>query len=170
MLLQQKPIIEQLARRHKRNAFRCGVPALDRYIRKQASQDSRRKVARIFVAALDNPVVIAGFYTLSAASVDLQDLPDKLKKKLPRYPIPVARIGRLAVDERFQGKGLGSYLLSDALNRVVAASEVVAMQAVIVEALDDATLTFYAKYGFRSLASTPLRMYLPLSTFEKMGY
>ena len=166
-MLKDKPTIEKLAKHHDRESFSCGVRELDIYIRKLASQDSRRKVARVFVARLKGKKAIAGYYTLSAASIELQKMPEKIKKKLPRYPVPVARIGRLAVDRSCQGIGLGEYLLMDALNRIMAASEVVAIFAAIVEATDDNARTFYEKYGFVSLPENPRRMVLPLETIGK---
>lgn len=167
MLLKDKPVIEKLAKHHERESFSCGVKELDTYIRKHASQDSRRKVARVFVATMKGRRAIAGYYTLSAASIELSRLPERMRRKLPKYPVPVARIGRLAVDESYQGIGLGSYILMDALNRIMAASEVVAIFAVIVEATNDSARAFYEKYGFISLPENARRMVLPLETIGK---
>ena len=105
-------------------SFSCGEPVLDDYLQCYAKQDIKRGVARIFIASpIDEPKSVAGFYSLSAASVAADNFPDVMRKKLPRYPIPVALIGRLAVDKQAQGKGLGSILLADACKRVVAASQ-----------------------------------------------
>lgn len=170
MKLKQKPLIEQLAKKHNRATFSCGVHALDRYIRQQASQDTRRRVARLFVATLDDPKLVAGYYTLSAASVDRGDLSEEVRRKLPRYPVPVARIGRLAVDKRFQGRGLGACLLMDALERVLMASQVVAMYALIVDATNNAAKEFYEKYGFVAFPRSPLKLFIPLETVAKLGH
>lgn len=167
MSIKERPVVEKLSKHHDRESFSCGVQELDTYIRKQASQDSRRKVARVFVATLKGRSAIAGYYTLSAASIELSRMPEKIQKKLPKYPVPVARIGRLAVDKSCQGIGLGSYLLMDALNRIIAASEVVAIFAVIVEATNDSARGFYEKYGFISLPENARRMVLPLETIGK---
>lgn len=102
--------------------FDCGESALDEYLQRYASQDIKRGVARFFVASpAEQPQVVAGFYTLSAASVAAETLPEKWRKKLPRYPVPLALLGRLAVSQQFHGQGLGSILLADACKRVAAA-------------------------------------------------
>ena len=106
--------IEALAQPHDRSRFRCGSEALDRYIRLQASQDTRRKVARVFVSLPEKSREVAGFYALSAGSIERAMFPPEDVKRLPRYPVPVALIGRLAVDRRWAGQGLGSALLADA--------------------------------------------------------
>lgn len=170
MNLEAKPTIELLSKKHDRNTFECGVDALDRYIRKHASQDSRRRVARLFVATLDDSRLVAGYYTLSAAGVEHGDLPENVRRGLPRYPVPMARIGRLAVDKKFQGKGLGSYLLVDALQRVMMASQVVAIYAVIVDATDESAKRFYLKYGFTAFPEKPLRLFIPMETVAKLGH
>lgn len=82
--------IQPLGADHDRSAFSCGVPALDRYLREQAGQDARRRVAAPFVAMADGAKVL-GFYTLSATSIELTDVPAVLSKKLPRYPRLPAR-------------------------------------------------------------------------------
>lgn len=113
-----------------RAAFACGEPALDDHLQRHASQDVKRGVARVFVACpVGQPQQIAGFYTLSAASVAAQTLPEAWRKKLPRYPVPVALLGRLAVSQQAQGTGLGSILLADACQRVTAASQTLAVDA-----------------------------------------
>lgn len=147
-------------------AFRCGQPLLDDYIRRYASQDIRRNVARVFVATPeDAPRHVAGFFSLSAGSVSCTDLPDTLAKKLPRYPIPVALIGRLAVDSAFQGKGLGAILLADACQKVAQASAVLAVAGIIVDAKDQAAVAFYRHYGFLDLPGQARRLLLPAAAF-----
>ena len=147
-------------------AFRCGQPALDEYIRRYASQDVRRGVARVFVATPEKDARrLAGFFTLSAGSVNCADLPDALARKLPRYPVPVALLGRLAVDKAFQGKGLGSILLADACRKVVQASQVLAVVGIVVDAKDEAAAAFYRHFGFVPLPGLPDRMLLPDKVF-----
>ena len=129
--------------------FQCGSQPLNDYIRRYASQDVRRNVARVFVATPDNnPQQLAGFYTLSAGSVSCTALPQSLAKKLPRYPVPVALIGRLAVNSTSQGKGLGSILLADACLKVSQASSVLAVAGIIVDAKDETAIAFYEHLCF----------------------
>jgi len=109
---------------------------------------------------------LAGFFTLSAGSVSCSDLPESLAKKLPRYPVPVALIGRLAVDTGFQGKGLGSILLADACQKIANASETLAVAAIVVDAKDAATATFYGHFGFLTLPGQPARLLLPATAFR----
>lgn len=148
-------------------SFCCGHPLLDEYIRRYASQDARRNVARVFLATPKlAPNTLAGFFTLSAGSVSCLDLPDSLAKKLPRYPVPVALIGRLAVATEFQGKGLGSILLADACRKVAHASAALAVVGIVVEAKDAGAENFYKHFGFQILPGKPARLLLPASAFR----
>ena len=146
--------------------FKCGNSCLDEYIRRYASQDVRRNVARVFVAMPeDEPLRLAGFFTLSAGSVSCAELPESLAKKLPRYPVPVAQIGRLAVDNDFQGKGLGSIILADACRKIAHASTALAVAGIVVEAKNNAAATFYRHFGFLDLPGQPTRLLLPAKAF-----
>ena len=146
--------------------FQCGNQPLNDYIRRYASQDVRRNVARVFVAAPDNnPQQLAGFYTLSAGSVSCSALLHSLAKKLPRYPVPVALIGRLAVNSTNQGKGIGSILLADACLKVAQASSVLAVAGIIVDAKDETAIAFYEHFGFIQLPGQPDRLMLPAPAF-----
>jgi GNAT superfamily N-acetyltransferase len=148
-------------------SFQCGHEALDDYIRRYASQDVRRNIARVFVAIPENaPQQPSGFFTLSAGSVSCSSLPASLARKLPRYPVPVALIGRLAVDKKYQGKGLGSILLADACQKVSQASSVLAVAGIIVDAKDDTAISFYKHFGFIPLQGQTDRMLLPASVFQ----
>ena len=114
--------IELLGSQHKRGAFACGVEPLDRYFREQVGQDVRRRATACYVAREIVTDAIAGYYTLAAGSVLLTRMPQTLSKKLPRYPdVPVARLGRLAVGQKFQGRKLGAALLWDAIKRAAEA-------------------------------------------------
>ena len=110
---------------------------------------------------------IAGYYTLASASVLLADLPEAVIKKLPRYPsVPAVRMGRLAVDQAFKGKGLGASLLADALRR--AATAEIAAYAFVVDAKDETAAAFYAHHGFIPLPEQPLFMFIPLATVKEL--
>lgn len=144
-----------------RRNFDSGSQALDRYLREQATQDIRRRVAACFVA-LDDEQRIAGYYTLASASLLLADLPANVSKRLPRYPtVPAVRMGRLAVDRAFAGQGLGGALLADAALRA-ARSEIVAY-ALMVDAKDDSAAAFYRHHGFIVLPDSPRTLFLPLA-------
>lgn len=146
--------------------FNCGQSALDEYIRRYALQDVRRDLARVFVASpKDDLACLAGFFTLSAGSVNCSDLPEKLARKLPCYPVPIALIGRLAVDKDFQGKGLGSILLADACQKIRQARETLAVVGIVVDAKDDSAAAFYQHFGFIELPGKPGRLLLPAAAF-----
>ena len=161
--------IEPLGAHHGLRTFSCGEPALGNYLRRQASRDARRRVARIFVAVGDTPGRVAGYYTLSAASFEKEDLPADLARRLPHYPVPAAVLGRLATDSTYQGRGLGELLLLDAVCRVVRASATIAVYAIVVDAKNECAQTFCKRYGFKAFVSVPRRLYLPLDTFRKLG-
>jgi ribosomal protein S18 acetylase RimI-like enzyme len=148
-------------------AFRCGQSALEDYIRRYASQDVRRNLARVFVATPESDVQrLAGFFTLSAGSVQCSELPESLARKLPRYPVPVAFIGRLAVHLDFQGKGLGSILLAEACQKVKQASAVLAVAGIVVDAKDEAAAAFYRHFGFIPLPGKSERLLLTAGAFR----
>ena len=151
---------------HDRASFACGVPALDRYLREQASQDVKRLMASCFLVLEKETRAIAGYYTLAATSVPASDLPAETLKRLPRYPtIPAALVGRLAIDESFHGKGLGSALLADAALRVLKGD--MKAFAMIVDAKDETALNFYRHLGFLPLVSRPMSLFLPVATALK---
>lgn len=151
---------------HDRTRFDCDSEPLNRYLQAQASQDIRRRVAACFVA-LDDDHRIAGYYTLASASLLLVDLPPRTQKKLPRYPtVPAVRMGRLAVDRAFKGRGLGGALLADALARC-ARSEIAAY-ALIVDAKDETATQFYLHHGLIALPDAPRTLFLPLETVRSL--
>ena len=160
--------VDALARHHDRSRFRCGSDALDRYIREQASQDARRNVSRVFVAIPDNIQEVAAFYTLSAGSVERESLPEGLMKRLPRYPVPVALLGRLAVDRRWRGQGLGSAMLIDAIHRVRLASDTLGVYAIVVDAKDEVAYAFYKRFDFVEIPDSAMRLFLPMPTIDRL--
>jgi ribosomal protein S18 acetylase RimI-like enzyme len=159
-------IIAPLGKQHDRKSFDCGEPSLDQYLYHYASQDIRRHVNRVFVASPpDAPGRVIGYYSLSAGSLDATALPEAFGRRLPRYPVPVVLLGRLAVAESHQGIGLGSILLADALQRIGHASQVMAVYAVVVvDSLNDHAAEFYRQFGFIALPSQPLKLFLPMES------
>jgi hypothetical protein len=154
---------------HDRSAFSCGAPELDRYIREHASQDVKRDVARVFVALRSGAPAVCSYYTLSAASFQRDNLPADQARRLPRYPVPAVLLGRLAVDNGAKGEGLGAFLLMDAINRSLLATQTLAVHAMIVDARDDAAATFYRKYGFIPFSAEQRRLFLPMATIRRLA-
>lgn len=159
--------IEALNKEHDREGFSCGVPGLDSYIRQQAGQDLRRNLATTFVLTRDGRQII-GYYTLSAHTLNARDLPAETGKKLPRFPIPVTLLGRMAVDAAFHGQGLGKLILMDALERAWLSSKQIASWAVVVDAKQGAR-EFYLSYEFKPLPLSPDRLFLPMISIEAMA-
>jgi predicted GNAT family N-acyltransferase len=160
-----KFIIEPLSPAHDRSGFKCGIDSLDNYIKRQANQDIKRQISRVYVAVnIEKPNKIMGYYTLSSLSIELNQLPEELLKKLPKHPIPAALIGRLAVDKSVHGNGIGKMLLADALKRILVISDEIAIYAVVVDAINDKAKGFYKQYGFQSLGEETPRLFLPLKT------
>lgn len=154
--------LEVLRAEHDRKAFSCGVEPLDRYFREQATQDIRRRVSACYVAIDEATSAIAGYYTLAAGGVPLDEMPSQLAKRLPRYAsVPVVRMGRLAVDQHYRGKKLGAALLWDAVLRATR-SEIAAF-ALVVDAKDTTAADFYRHHGFVALDDEQRRWLLPLS-------
>jgi ribosomal protein S18 acetylase RimI-like enzyme len=152
---------EALGTNHDRAGFSCGVAALDRYFRELATQDIRRRVSNCFVA-LDSTGIIAGYYTFAATSLPLTELPPEQARRLPRYPsFPACLVGRLAVDQRFRGRGLGGQLIVDAVVRAMRAEP--AIFALVVDAKDEVAQAFYEHLGFQRFASRPMTLYLPIA-------
>lgn len=158
--------IERLAARHQRAGFDCGEPALNDFLQRQAGQLERRGFGKSYVALAEDGIEVAGFVTLSAGQVEAQKLP--LHLKLPRYPAPILRIGRLAVDRHQQGRGTGQHLMSFALQLALEFSQQVGLYAVLVDAKNDRAKAFYESLGFVATLDDPLCLYLPISTLQKL--
>jgi predicted GNAT family N-acyltransferase len=156
-------LITTLNKAHDRNAFYSGSEMLDRYLKQQVTQDIRRNLTACFVA-LNNEKQIAGYYTLSSASIALDALPESLIKQLPRYAsLPAARMGRLAVAKTYQGMELGATLLTDAIMRAKQLNREIGMYALLVDAKDEHAAMFYLHHGFIRFTNSPQTLFLPLS-------
>lgn len=161
--------IELLSKKHRKETFACGKELLDRYIHHQASQDMKRKLSACFVWEDAETTLIKGYYTLSNHTIALDTIPEKWRKKLPQsyVSIPTTLLGRLAVDKRFQGKGIGQTLLVDALKRSYEIAKEVGSFAVIVDPLDTETEAFYQKFGFIKLPDSG-KMFMAMQTLQKL--
>ena len=157
-------VIEPLRTDHNRADFSCGNASLDRYMKEQAGQDLRRGCATPFVlVSARGDTAILGYYTLSSYGIDVGNLPADVVKKLPRYPlIPATLLGRLAVDTRFQRRGIGEFLLLDALHRALVQSAEIAAAAVVVDAIDASAVKFYRHFGFIGFPTIAERLFLPM--------
>lgn len=160
-------LIEPLGSHHNRAVFSCGVEPLDVYFQRQAGQDARKRMAAPFVLIDKSCGAVAGYYTLSSIGINMSDLPTKISKKLPKYPIaPATLLGRLAVDKNYRGKGLGEILLMDALYKSL--QNEIASMAVVVDAKDDQARSFYEHYHFIRFPDYSHRLFLPMTLIEKM--
>lgn len=160
---------EILSNSHKKLKldFSCGKELLDTYLRTQASQDVRRKLSACFVSLDPDSGLIQGYYTLSSYSIPLDLVPDTFKNQLPNsyLSIPTTLLGRLAVDKRFKGAGVGKMLLIDALKKCYEISKSIGSFAVVVDPLDEDAEKFYIKYGFILLPDSH-KMFLAMKTIE----
>ena len=167
-----RPIIEPLGRHHDRAAFSCTThPKLENYVKRLASQDARRNLAATFVLTSPESSAVIGFYTLSACSVHLPDLPAEqiAKDKLPPgRMIPATLLGQLAVDDNHAGQGHGERLLISVIHRALRHADEIASYAVVVDAIDDTAAAFYRHFEFLPMPSVPHRLYLPMGTIAKL--
>lgn len=161
-------VIEPLRKEHERAEFSCGKPLLDSFLQALVSQYEKRRLGRTYVATEQGHCRVAGYYTLSAASCDVNFLPESLRKKLPNQPVPTIHLGRLAVDLSSRGKRLGETLLFHALHAALDLSLKLGAFGVDLWAIDDDARTFYQKYGFVVLQDAPLHLFLPMKTVEAM--
>lgn len=161
--------ITTLNKQHDRSLFSCGNGELDNYLTRHASQDIKRKIAAVFVLTEYDNVEVKAYYSLSATTLLLHDLPEPLQKKLPKYPsLPATLIGRLAVDNTLQGEGVGKRLLVDALYRAWDHSREIASMAVIVDAIDDNAVLFYKHYHFLPFQGQSHKLFLPMKEIENL--
>jgi GNAT superfamily N-acetyltransferase len=159
-----KWIVEPLSKLHRRDKFTCGKPSLDEFIRLHVSQYEKRRLGKTFVVAEPDETNIVAYYTLAASAITFEHVPVEISKKLPKHPVPVILLARLAIDQSVQGQRLGEYLLLDALFRCHELSGKLGVHAVEVEALDESARQFYEKYGFTPLLDNPLHLFLPVKS------
>lgn len=157
--------IERLSSSHIRDSFDCGEPALDEYLRRYAGQHDRKGLGRTYVAVERGGSVVKGYYTIASGAVSFEVVPENL----PRHPVPVVLLARLAVDRTARGQGLGAMLLVHALKRAQDISEHLGVHAVVVDALNDGARAFYLKYGFSALLDDPLHLFLSMKKIRQLG-
>lgn len=152
-------------RSQDRDGFACGVAALDDYLRRRAGQHQRDGIATTHVLIDDaEPARVLGYCSLSAAQLHLQELREEDRKRLPAYPVPAIRMGRLAVSKAEQGRGYGQMLLGHAVNLALSVRQTMGVRVLIVDAKDERAAAFYERYGFRYTANAARTLYLPISS------
>lgn len=158
--------IVPLAGDHDRRAFSCGVDALDLYLKRFARQHAETNISRTYVA-IDGSTV-RGFYSLAMSGIRRENLPEKYQTRFPNFPLPVARLARLAVDQKHQRQGLGELLLADALQRCLQISTAIGMLGVVVDAKDEQARGWYERYEFERLPDAPLTLWLPTAAMMRL--
>jgi GNAT superfamily N-acetyltransferase len=138
--------IEKLHRTHTVEKFACGQPELDRFLIRHALQAQQANSSQTYVAVRDNEVL--GFYTIVAGEVQHAEAPERVVKGMPRHPIPLLVLARLAVLTKAQGQGIGAGLLLDALGRTLQVADMIGVRALAVHAKDDRAVAFYRHFGF----------------------
>ncbi len=161
-------IVEPFGTQHDRGGFASGNAPLDDFLRTRVNQYEKRRLGKTFAAVPKGGRKVLGYYTLAAGAVAFERLPTDASRKLPKHPVPVVLLARLAVDRSSQGMRLGEGLLLDALQRALDLSERVGVHAVEVDAIDDVASAFYRKYGFAALLDDARHLYLPIATVEKL--
>ena len=157
--------VEPLATQHDRAAFDCGEASLNEFLHRYARQNDEKGLGRTYVALLPDNPHIYGYYTIASGTIRFDVIPEKL----PRYPIPVVHLGRLAVDQAARGQGLGKALLADALTRAASIALQLGIYAIEVYALNDAAKEFYLKFGFTPLLDEEKHLYLSLKKLRQSG-
>ncbi|MFW5697349.1 MAG: GNAT family N-acetyltransferase [Fimbriimonadaceae bacterium] len=157
---------ELLQQRHKTEIFSCGRSSLDKFLRQNALANQKGGSARTYVVSQDDQVV--GYYSLAPGSVRLEDAVPRVQRGQARHPVPVILLARLAIDQQWQGRGLGKHLLLDAFRRANEGAEVIGGRAVLIHALDDDAKRFYLKYGAEASPTDPLHLMVLIKDLRKM--
>ncbi len=155
-----------IEKKHDRKQFNCESEALNIFLKEHAFQNNKNNISRTYVSICENNGNIAGYYSLSYGSISHNEATEKVKKRMPKYPIPVMLLARLAVDHRFKGFGLGRSLLKDALLRTMQASNIAGLKAIIAHAKDEKAKSFYLKYGFEESVLDQYHLMLPIGDLQ----
>jgi ribosomal protein S18 acetylase RimI-like enzyme len=160
--------IEKLSAAHDRTVFTCGNASLDTFLKALVSQYAKRRLGQTYVAIRPGETRICGYYTVASGSMAPHDVPQAVRKKLPKHAVPTVHLGRLAVDVSCQRLGLGRILLFHCLAKALQVSRELGVFAVDVLAIDDPSSAFYARYGFIPLEDHPRHLYLSMETVEQL--
>jgi GNAT superfamily N-acetyltransferase len=164
--MDEKPHIAKLTPSHIPTGFDCGNEALNTFIRLHALPSQRANLSQTYVAVVETAII--GYHTLVVGSVVYEAAPERLAKGVPRHPIPILLLARLAVDTRWHGRGLGAALVADAMRRTVQVAEIAGVRALLVHAKDSAARGFYAHLGFESFPGDPLVLYRMMKDIRSM--
>jgi len=160
--------IVALSRNHDRSRFDCGVPALNAFLKATARQHGEKGISRTFVLSeQEKPTTILGYFTLTLCEVRVEELPAEYAGKYPQHGLPAVRLARLAVSGKYQGKGYGGLLLTDAIRRTVLIAAQAGVIGLFVDAKDESARLFYEHYGFVALPDHALQLFLPLETLRR---
>lgn len=165
--MSDRPRIEKLNRGHAVEAFDCGQEPLNRYLVQLALVNQSAGAAQTYVGLSGDTVI--GYYTLSVGEVAYADALERLKKGVARHPVPIMLLARLAVDTSWQGKGVGSGLLKDAMRRTLQAADIAGIRALAVHAKDDSARAFYAHFGFMPSPTDPLHLFVLIKDIRRVG-
>lgn len=155
--------IEVLQAHHQKKSFNCGQDDLNKFIKQYASQHQKSGTSKTYVAIDDDTQQVRGFYYLSSTSIGFDRVDAVLIQQLPRYPLPCVVVGRFAVDQTAQGRGIGKVLLAHALKQVSKVAQIIGVNFVVIHAKDQKAMEFYQRFGFISLTSNPLTLIYPMS-------
>jgi GNAT superfamily N-acetyltransferase len=158
--------IEKLARSHAVEKFDCGEQPLNRFLTRYAFQNQQANASQTYIGLSSEDVI--GFYTLVVGEVAYDDAPERLKKGLARYPVPIMLLARLAVSLDWQGRGVGAGLLRDAILRSLQAADIAGIRAMTVHAKDDSARAFYERYGFIQSPTDPLHLYVLIKDLRSL--
>ena len=158
--------IEPIDAGHAVDRFDCGIEALNRFLIRFALSNHHAGSSRTYVALSGDSVV--GYYSLTVGEIAYADAPERLAKGLPRHPVPLMLLARLAVATPWQGRGLGSGLLKDAIRRTLQASEIAGIRALAVHAKDESARSFYEHYGFLPSPTDPLHLFLLIKDLKRI--
>ncbi|HTU23372.1 MAG TPA: GNAT family N-acetyltransferase [Gemmataceae bacterium] len=158
--------VEKLTRQHAVDGFDCGQEGLNRFLTRFAYINQQADSSQTYVAVVESAVI--GFYTLVVSEVSYAEAPERLSKGLPRHPVPLMLLARLAVSNAWKGRGIGAGLLKDAMLRTLRAAEIGGIRALAAHAKDDAARAFYEHFGFLSSPTDPLHLFLLTKDLRRM--
>lgn len=161
-------VIEKLVRHHVVEHFDCGQTALNRFLIRFALSSQQANASQTYVGLADAAVV--GFYTLVVGEVAYADAPERLTKGLARHPVPLMLLARLAVGTAWQGQGIGSGLLKDAMRRTLQAADIVGIHALAAHAKDDVARAFYEHFGFIASPTDPLHLFILIKDLCRIAH